>query len=778
MKNLWRNLIALTLIFYSAPPVIAAGSNDAKALPPRSMLTLGGIATTPPRKATPRFDGDKLPVPPLQRAAWHPPAANFPSNYISATRLLFDQGMADPRGCDYCEIEVGTGDVWSGDGGVVATHGWVLPEKKGRKFAICWNGLVYPAFSVGSPANLAADVSNLLAHGTTSWRSALPESVTVLPTSLLGVKGCLLLRLGQADLAKQVWLAQLQREDLPRSRMFGETPANDLSQTSPGSLPDNDPYLAWASDWAWSLFDRMICAHMRDDEALALLSARELAAVQPKIEAACAMRGFKRPESWNPPGKTNLPYLDFLEQFPQISADLERRAINGCPPAPGPSDWQHIADQGKRIKILIAALEFVRGRQMGQPGRVDLAEDPIVQALVNEKDAAVEPLLDCAEKDVRLTESVGFGRDFFRRRKVISVSNAAVGILRIILQADFPGGAPEMRAYWNEYKGLSLEDRCYAILQDDTANGRWLEAAQNITRPENVTILGYGLSRTSPAPASAPIRLAGEILRAKQNPSVTTLLRHRALDLPANNPESYDLARACQMGLALAAWDPVQAREVNQTLVHRAWMAVQYSGAPLGLEISRLCLACAKAGDFEPLQDYAAWLKTTSPEQLKFQTMECLEPLCRFFTNVTLAQVADALFDNNRSPWAALPWNGLGFDDPVQSDLVQVPAFRRLLVRELGKTNASGEFTFEGKAADGCMIGFSMDNTRGSRLVSPFDAPLPAAGATCQFRWCDWIAWDLSNSKQIDFFNPFAPIEERNKQIAEAKTRLMHQKEE
>lgn len=96
--------------------------------------------------------------------------------------------MADPRGCSYREIEVGIGNVWSGDGGVVSTHGWVLPSRGDQRFAVCWNGLVYPAVSVGTNADLEADVTMLETNGFTTWYSALPEGMSVSQGSLLGLK--------------------------------------------------------------------------------------------------------------------------------------------------------------------------------------------------------------------------------------------------------------------------------------------------------------------------------------------------------------------------------------------------------------------------------------------------------------------------------------------------------------------------------------------------------------------------------------------------------------
>ncbi|HWU88346.1 MAG TPA: VOC family protein [Kofleriaceae bacterium] len=56
-----------------------------------------------------------------------------------------------------------TGSIWGGEGAPVKTHGWVLPARDGGKAgAIAWNGLVYPAASVGTAADLRADVSAII----------------------------------------------------------------------------------------------------------------------------------------------------------------------------------------------------------------------------------------------------------------------------------------------------------------------------------------------------------------------------------------------------------------------------------------------------------------------------------------------------------------------------------------------------------------------------------------------------------------------------------------
>jgi hypothetical protein len=622
------------------------------------------------------------------------------------------------------------------------------------------------------------------------WRNncAAGENVTVFSTNALSTRVLLLLRCGETVAA-----------------LTNRTPNQGMMMSrggfggGKGPVHSNDPYLEFASDWAWAMFDRTICAHMRGDESLALTTARLLAGVQPKIEVECARRGFPRQQYYDYQRRgQERPYLDFLDQLPQILANLERRANEPKKISVIQLGITNYPDQTKRIAALIDDLDLVEARQWSQPGGVNLPEDPIVTALIQEGDPAVEPLLDCVDNDKRLTRSVGFGRDFFRSRTVIPVHDAARVALLSILQAGFGDGTAEIRAYWNKYKGMKLEDRWYAILKDNDAHGRWLEAAANITQPENVRRYPGGFSMEKPAPTNAPARMNGEILRSKSNPSVSELMARRALEVPKDNPNAYDLSAACQMELDLVVWDPSSALPVARILSKRACTVMQYSGQQLGTFVTRLALARAKAGDPQPFDDYASWIIATTPEQLGNSIPDCLEPFNRFPNLQALQTAAEKMFADTNSAWSRLPWNRMQLDNPVQSDLIQLPAFRGLLVREMGRTNICGLLTWHGPN----MVEFQITNypgyigpsesnqtvrtewrsahfgfadsldLRGSRTMVFPENKQPSDGTTAQLRWCDWIAISLSNGKAIPFFNPFAPIEERHEAIEKAKILL------
>ncbi len=159
--------------------------------------------------------------------------------------------------------------------------------------------------------------------------------------------------------------------------------------------------------------------------------------------------------------------------------------------------------------------------------------------------------------------------------------------------------------------------------------------------------------------------------------------------------------------------------------------------------------------------------KTANPNQLDHALAECLAPLHRFRTNQVLQTAAEDLFRTNQV-WGRLPWK-TGSYRPEESKLVELPAFRRFLSRELDRKEACGVIEWRGANNASFQITNYLSGSRGLALR---EADQPSSGTKTELRWCDWIAWSLFNSRQIAYFNPFAPIEEREKAIQDAKAML------
>jgi hypothetical protein len=360
-----------------------------------------------------------------------PPVGNdadgMPPPLLAATATLFGQGLADPRGGAYQAITVETGSVWPGENGkVTATHGWVFPaDADGMRFAACWNGLLYPVVAVTGRANLRADVQALVQEQTVRQKragsdygfdlhagDAVAESKILSPSYPTLLKAIYLLRLGENDLARTVFALW---DTGTRPNVNGN---NEIRR---------DPYLYLASQWAWSAYDRAVCAHMRGADRLAAADATLIIRAQPLIEAEASKRGYRQyPDGSLHEG--NAPYLLFLHELPTLQRDSLRRAAE---PSRPPLDISALRSlpQTFCIAVLIHRLDEIGVRQTGQPGGLALDTDPIAAALIAEGDAAVGPLRDAMEQDGRLTRAVSFGRDFFRERSLFTVRSAAFACL-------------------------------------------------------------------------------------------------------------------------------------------------------------------------------------------------------------------------------------------------------------------------------------------------------------------------------------------------------------
>ena len=375
-----------------------------------------------------------LPTPPRQAEAWTPPPSRLPRFLVKATATLFDQGLADPRGCDYRQIWIEVGNGQGGEPREVAATGWVLPTADGvARHAVAWNGLVYPLSGSAGPADLEADIRALPVarveprafdvrrgrmggFGDNGWSD---EASSLSVASAGPLRACLLLRLGRADLAEASWAAN---HPLPE----GERPKLDL--TSYGVS-----YLSLAADLARPRSTRAVNAHLRGDDPLALADARVLVALNAAVEATASAMGFERPADPSGSGRA-APYLDFLGQAPRLLADQERRARERANPPPPPPPTGEGAPA--RIAGLIRDLDQVAVSPQFQPGGLNLVASPIVGALVAEGDAAVDPLLEVLRSDARLTRSGG--------PTVLGVEHAAFSALtKIIPGLPFNPPAPD-----------------------------------------------------------------------------------------------------------------------------------------------------------------------------------------------------------------------------------------------------------------------------------------------------------------------------------------------
>jgi hypothetical protein len=296
--------------------------------------------------------------------------------------------------------------------------------------------------------------------------------------------------------------------------------------------------------------------------------------------------------------------------------------------------------------------------------------------------------------------------------------------------------------------------------------GQWMETAREIVQPgENQ-------------------KLRGEILRDKRNPSVTELLVNQAnfVTDQASHLDQFQGVDAINVGTELAGiinkWEKPAAVSPAQVLMRRAivlwpnWTTfIMSSGHDLARDIPRLAEIRIEGGDTNALDEYAAWIKTADEEKIDEYAIEAFEPLWHNPTNPVVVTVSEWLFNDTNSPWSKLPWQRSTFHDPLDSNLVTLPAFRQMLARELEDKSPFGSMQWQ--TGIGMNINYSVTGSSGGYHFDWPDAESPTNGTKVQIRYCDWIAWKLSKSKQISFFNPFAPIEKRDEAIKNAKAELL-----
>jgi hypothetical protein len=736
-------------------------------------------------RPVPRFEGKTMPEPPNLGRPWTAPATKLPKFLVTATGILFEQGVADPRGCEYREVEVG-GD-W-----IVKAHGFVLPERaeKPGRFVICWDGQVYPALTVGAPADLDRDVQNLAAsmkqaHDAAqsnrfnqgfSWSFSRERPI---PFGAVGIddnsplKLCLLLRLGRADLAEALFAAGTSWTPDVRAR--------DLTDYGIS-------YLTLAVDWAGSAFKRLIAAHVRGDDVIALGVALKLAKFRDQVAARADAMGFPRPDRSDAIANGAIPRFYFLNQLDDLLRDQERRAKM---PARGPIPGKR-GDPSARIAALIRDLDQINVQQMSPRGAAYPGQTLLVFDLIASGDAAVPPLLAVLESDNRLTRSVSNGRGGSLQHFVHPVTEAALAALIGILKThEFDGQrffnanslgpaarkalAASVRQFWEQTRAVPLVERWYRTLLDDSAGpARWLEAAGAIVQQE----VKPGMPL--PKPGSQPMQ--GEPLRGGREPSVTDLMIRRAAQIERmGNPQmSYDqeFARACQMGSILSSWEKKSSLPILKDLMQKCRARSDYQLAQAddtrnadrtyASYLAKFTELRVEIGDLEVLDEYASWLRTTTPKMLEYARLDAWQPLLVHADHPALASAAQWLFNDPKSPWVpilpeARAQQAPPFQDLIASPLIIVGGFRSGVFTGLADKAPLGSITRrKSDSIERKIKGIPTTNFNATNL----NLEGVAVGVEYPFRRCDFLASKLSELEGCPRFDLFWPEARRDEGVA------------
>ncbi len=344
--------------------------------------------------------------------------SSFSKDFSHAASLLFDHSLADPRGCEYRRIGIITGNPWNPKY-QIETNGWVLPEMSdcNQRYAICWNGLIYPIIFIGEKCSLNNDIKLIKLdqeiRNYNVYGYSVPEYLSASHKTLIPMKACLLYRLGEENLTRTIYNALIKTADLKSYSIIFK----------------NFPYIELRWEFMWSLYDRSLWAFCRGDDNLSYISLKTLWSLLKEIKSdqKPLVNGSK------------LYDYDFFNPAYDLLKDLERRINTSKEHQIHQIDKEIFSNKKDYIAFLIEKLEQISLSQTSQPGNVQFRFSKEIEALVNEGEFAIEPLLSCLENDMRLIRSVRFWKDFAHSREIIRVCEAAYVALLEIIKIKYKG---------------------------------------------------------------------------------------------------------------------------------------------------------------------------------------------------------------------------------------------------------------------------------------------------------------------------------------------------
>ncbi len=648
-----------------------------------------------------------LPEPPKQHEPWPAPSATgIPDYVVKVARLLFDAGLADPRGGEYREVEIFNRH---NEKNTMQTHAWVFPGD----FAVSWDGLVYRVKASGARANLDQDIRAIVAANpwggrmpivfrrdpepaTAVFWSDLRRNQTLVPASI-----ALLARLGRTDLAAQLW------------------------QSGPHEDEEGLWLAAAATAWFATAYSRLVgmFGTANDDEAA-------------DIAESILLWRSRVPESWrvrNNGVPKRIPDISFLDHVPDLLRDSQRR-LRG--PKRETVDLLAVGQdktgsaeflkrpQAARIAYLIERLENVRGEKMMWPGPLMYSGDPVFDLLKKEGDAAVEGLLAAYENDQRLTRTFDYSRPWSIEYTPVPVHQVIEILLGDILgTARVQSSTPaELRAWWQQRKSTSRSERSFELLADDRASpAQWLEAADYLTTRSDLQWSEGG--KMSPPGACDPKKNAPDVngreLRTRQNPSVMELLAKRTASLAQSGSDV-----ACSMAVKAALWDLSAALPVLQQAAASKSCRANHLFATARLAVG---IPGAAAEWAMELPGYPGFPPLRTDQ---------LSPLWMFPDDPALLQTAERLFAQPDSPWSP----AMKYTD-VHSPLLAIPVYRKAVFSALGDSRVVGK---AGRTAEG-WLSFQVTSGGSGGSFGPSDDPRQAPpGQDRPIRVMDLVAWELS----------------------------------
>lgn len=735
---------------------------------------------------------------------------------------LFADGLFDPTGRPFVKFKLPVRDVWTGvrerD-----VYGWMVEPAKGTavepkatsagRWAVLETGEAVPVMGDTTPVDFVkrCDVIMEVARNKALARqrrkaAAATQPATTKPTRFglvaegddedgdddadgedhagrrlwPGVDQGFAEARPAAYLA--AWLRRAGRDDTAAARMLAlARTASPAATTRPltkteaaesfaelaaltGPIPRrNDP-------WYW--FSRAVHAYMVRADAEALFYLRHMVEYHPAaMEPPAKDRGGDKARNERVYSQAKL-----------LLAELERRQKEGTfgvAPIGAATQPAQISSWpvDRRVAYLIGQLQEVDARQSGQPGGVDLGSDPRVAALIEIGDAAVPALIDCVERDERLTRSVHFWRDFSNDRTVLGVREAALTAVMSILRTTVfqtvstgdnfttrgeetaKATAARLRAYWKANGHIPFDERMMAALTNvNTSPEAWREAASNLANLGGQRTIGTtvwsGRVKDREAgtgnPAIAKFKnptVAEAILAAMDR----DLARH---DAQPEDPRMHDYHRRRIESQYVDTLIELKDRSIVPALLKRL------EKPPSLRERRLLAVTCFTLGDVRPLTGFAADVRdgrVTISNAREPNTNENEQPWAIEMSGIvdTLTRASQAIPMANAALWAmsdpvhplhALAEKGVrsarrSYDDRVW---LAHPFCLRFLRADLDDVTPTGKTYRVERDADGDRLTHQGGNGSGSTGLPQFLADPAGRRERAEERACDSAAERIS----------------------------------
>ncbi len=641
------------------------------------------------------------PLPPQQGAAWTPPEdSHLDPLLLRACRELCAAGLPDPRGCAYRAIAFPS---YAAGWGAVSedisrsTTGWVLPpatqDPGEQRYAIGWNGLVYPLLWIGPAADVGADCaqmvpeSDLGANGREGGPPGPPPGISIeeqlAPRPLLPLRLVLAARAG-------AWRSVAGMVERLRNAPPDDGPIHGGDELAAGQ----DPLPLLAASWLASCYERALAARSLGDDATALASLRLIARAEPLLVRASGVAleqvkphqgrladwsdwrdvladQLRRPDSPWPPLLSGESLAEGDQRLEPLSG---RSALTDTPWTPA------------RILQAIHRLEDATACgavDQGFCGSRSFDLSAAVWTLVDAGPEAIEPLLACIRSDTRLTRGIGADG---RLEPVWLPAAEAVRLICLPTELESRYEAPDELRAWALGQGaafgrLGIPERCYRILAGDRFSPEaWASAAQIIVDPgalANQLPMTWRLGRRRLSWATADAHAMAEALRANHSPPVTTLMRDRLRLLLAEVPDGQctGAMSIARLTVSLAAWDGAPSlplmRQASDQLA--SWM--RPGNEWLRTRWLQTIIARGMLEDRSGMDSYAEWLihadASAQTEAVSYA------PLLWFPRDPVLARALPAAV-------ARWPIAACTLVASSAQHLVQQPAVRAWLAQRLG----------------------------------------------------------------------------------------------